>query len=194
MMEQQVMKLWARLKCPWWAVWTWWWIPSYIDEEYNGHGGLWITDYITHYYTWLKIWAVSEHALIHCAILRPWGKVPWTAPSISPSSCHNSCTGIIPHNSLLLSGHNVHMNLIVIKCMVTSVIDKHFGLVDTGQSWLDGNKTPSPAAMVLLFLGPIAATVFLHRLKIYLILLLNMDFFTFTQIWKSDIYSVACIM
>jgi len=58
------------------------------------------------------------------------------------------------------------MNLIVIKHVVISVIDKHFGLIDTGQRWLDGNKTPSPASMVLLSLGPIAATAFLHKLKV----------------------------
>jgi hypothetical protein len=62
------------------------------------------------------------------------------------------------------------MNLIVIKCMVVSVIDKRFGLVDTGQRWLDGNKTPSPASMILLSLGLIAATAFLHRLNVYCIL------------------------
>ena len=137
---------------------------------------------------------MSRHAFIHCAILRPWRKVPWTAPSISPSSCHISC--IIPHISLLLSGHNVYMNLVVIKRMVTSVIDKHFGLVDTGQHWLDDNKTPSPASMVLLSLGPIAATAFLHRLNVYLTLsyCCYMEFFTFTHIWKSDIYRVEYIM
>jgi hypothetical protein len=61
------------------------------------------------------------------------------------------------------------MNLMVIKRMVTSVIEKNFGLVDTGLSWLDGNKTPSRASMVILSLGPIAATAFLHRIKVYLI-------------------------
>jgi hypothetical protein len=64
------------------------------------------------------------------------------------------------------------MNLIVIKRLVTSVIDKQFGLIDTGHRWLDGNKTPSPASMVLLSLGPIASTAFLHKLKVYLNLLL----------------------
>jgi hypothetical protein len=54
--------------------------------------------------------------------------------------------------------------------MITSVIDKLFGLVDTEQSWLDGNKTPSAASMVLLSLGLIAAREFLHRLNIYRIL------------------------
>jgi len=114
----------------------------------------------------LTIVAASQYALIYCAILRPWRKVPWTAPPITPSSCHNSCSSIILHTSLLLSAHNIHMNLIAIKRMVTSVIDKHFGLIDTGQRWLGGNKTPSPASIVLLCLGLMAATAFLHRLTL----------------------------
>lgn len=101
------------------------------------------------------------------------------------------------HNSpysLLLWSHNIHMNFTVIKHMVTSVTDKHFGLVDTGQIWLDGKKTPSSASMVLLSLGPIAASVFFYKLKVYLMLLLLHGILHLTQIWKSDIYSVAYIM
>lgn len=141
---------------------------------------------------------MSQYALIYCAILSPWKKVLWTAASISPSSCHNSCSGIIPHTSLLLSGHNIHMNLIVIKHMITSVIDKLFGLVDTEQSWLDGNKTPSAASMVLLSLGLIAAREFLHRLNIYRILpLLHeiLHLYSNLEVWylQCSIYNVYII-
>lgn len=115
---------------------------------------------------------MSQHVFVHCAILRPWRKVPWTAPSVSSSSCHNTC--IFPHIYLLLSGHNVHMNLVVIKRMVISVIDKHFGLVDTGEHWLDGNKNTITSFHGTSFSGAHCHYSILAQIKCipYLILLL----------------------